>query len=108
MFKIEDNVIYLTRGDTANFTLKITDADGAEYAYSDDRVLFTIKRSVYTQEYLCQKVVHYGEDIVLEHEDTVGFPYGDFWYDVQISNESGEVATVITPTRIRILSEVTF
>lgn len=107
MFKIVNNIISLTRGDTANFTVRIKDADGNDYDYSDDLVLFTIKPNVYTKEFVCQKVVHYGEDVVIEHDDTASIPYGTYYYDVQISN-AGVVATVIVPTPIRIMKEVTF
>lgn len=108
MFKVKNNVITMTRGDTGNFTLVIKDADGEDYDYSEDTVLFTIKPNVHTKTAVCQKVVRYGEDIVLEHKDTANLPYGDYWYDVQVSNEAGDVATVITPTKIRITKEVTF
>ena len=108
MFRVFNNVISMTRGDTVNFTLTIKDGEGNDYDYSDDTVLFTLKRSVNTTDIICQKEVHYGEDIVITHEDTAGIPYGDYWYDVQISNEAGAVATVIPPTKFRVKTEVTF
>lgn len=108
MFKIVNNIISLTRGDTAHFTVRITDADGNDYDYSDDEVLFTIKPNVYTKDKIVQKIVHYGEDVVIEHEDTANIPYGTYYYDVQVSNIVGDVSTVIVPTPIRILKEVTF
>ena len=108
MFKVINNVISLTRGDTANFTVKILDSDGNEYDYSDDTVLFTVKANAYTEEKIIQKEVHYGEDVIIEHDDTKDLLYGDYLFDVQISNIAGEVATVIVPTKIRIMEEVTF
>ena len=108
MFQIINNVISLTRGDTANFTLKITDADGSNYDYSEDNVLFTVKTSVYTNEIILQKTVQYGEDIVIEHDDTASLPYGEYWFDVQLTNAAGDVATVITPQKFRLMKEVTF
>lgn len=108
MFRIANNVITMTRGDTGSFSVTIKQNDGTTYDYSDDTVLFTVKENCYTTEIIFQKVVKYGEDVVIEHEDTKNLFYGDYWYDVQLTGGGGSVMTVIVPTKIRIMKEVTF
>lgn len=108
MFRIENNVITITRGDTASFSVTIKQSDGTTYDYSNDTVLFTVKQNICTTEKLLQKTVVYGEDVVLLPSDTEGLPYGDFWFDVQLTGGAGTVQTVITPTKFRITGEVTF
>ena len=108
MFKIENNVSSITRGDTASFTLTIKQEDGSAYDYSNDSVLFTLKQNVYTTEKILQKHVVYGEDVVIEPADTAQLPYGVYWYDVQLTTPTGEVQTVIVPNKFKVTSEVTF
>ena len=108
MFKIQGNVISITRGDTASFTLTIKQEDGTAYDYSNDQVLFTVKANVYTKDKIMQKNVVYGEDVVINPSDTANLPYGEYWYDVQLTGGAGTVQTVITPTKFRVMKEVTF
>ena len=109
MFKIINNTINITRGDTGAFTLDIKAPDGSAYNYSNDTVLFTVKESVYSPEPLIQKEVHYGEIVTILPEDTASLPYGDFYvYDVQVTTVHGIVDTVITPSKFAIRTEVTF
>ena len=107
MFKISGNTISITRGDTAFFTLNITQ-NGEPYDYSDDTVLFTVKSNVYTSDVLLQKQVQYGENVVILPSDTNKLNYGEYWYDVQLTTSLGVVDTVITPSRFRVMQEVTF
>ena len=44
MFRIFKNKIFLTRGDSAIFTLTITDTNGDEYTPAEgDEITFTVK-----------------------------------------------------------------
>ena len=108
MFKVSNKTISITRGDTGTFSLNITTANGTDYDYSNDTVLFTVKRSVYEANHLIQKQVVYGENIVIEPNDTASLPYGEYWYDVQVTTEGGVVDTVIPPSKFIVLQEVTF
>lgn len=108
MFKIVDNVITITRGDSASFTVTIKQEDGTDYDYSNDQVLFTVKQNIWTTEKTLQKNVVYGEDVVLLPSDTAGLAYGDYWFDVQLTGGGGSVQTVIVPTKFRVTGEVTF
>ena len=107
MFKIANNTIQITRGDTGIFTLALTSA-GQPYDYTDDQVLFTVKRNVNTTEIVFQKTVLYGENVTIEPQDTASLNYGNYVYDVQVTTASGVVDTVITPSAFVVLPEVTF
>lgn len=108
MFKIIGNTINITRGDTGLFTLNITDGSGQPYDYSNDTVIFTVKSNVYTTDHLIQKTVRYGEIVTIQPEDTSNLCYGEYWYDVQVTTQSGIVDTVITPSKFIVRTEVTF
>lgn len=106
MFKITSNSIQITRGDTGIFTLALTSA-GQPYDYSNDEVLFTVKRNTNTTEIVFQKTVLYGENVTIEPQDTATLPYGNYVFDVQVTS-GAVVDTVIPPSTFSVLPEVTF
>ena len=106
MLMIRNNVITLTRGDTARIELGIT-KDGEDYDYSDDAVVFSVKKSVYDSDFLLQKTVTDGV-IYVSPADTETMPYGTYYYDVQVTTQNGDVCTVIPPNQIIIAPEVTW
>ena len=108
MFKVDGDTISITRGDTGVFSLNITTAQGHDYDYSNDSVVFTVKKSIFDTEPLIQKQVVYGENIVIEPEDTNNFAYATYWYDVQVTTEEGVVDTIIPPSKFIVMPEVTF
>lgn len=106
MFKIENNVIQIIRGDTGRFNIEVLDAAGAPYPLSaKDRLVFTVKKNIKSQEILIQKE---GTPITLEPEDTSNLDFGKYIYDVQLTLEDGTVDTIIAPSTFNILSEVTW
>lgn len=108
MLRVKNNEIYLTRGDTASFTLDIVDDNRAKYEITDDdQILFTVKRSTSDTAVILQKAV-VDKTITIKPAETAGLPYGTYYYDVQLSRPDGFVATVITPTHFTICEEVTF
>ena len=107
MFKIANKTITITRGDTGVFTLDIN-AGGQSYDYSNDQVLFTVKRNVNTSEIIFQKTVEYGQSVVIEPECTSSLSYGTYTYDVQVTTQNGVVNTVITPHPFIVAPEVTW
>jgi hypothetical protein len=107
MLKISGSNIELTRGDTARINLSITDADGQPYDYSADTVLFTVKDSTVSSAAILQKTAT-GGVIYIAPADTEKMPYGDYVYDVELTMQSGDVCTVITPSRFTLTPEVTW
>lgn len=108
MFKIQGNVISITRGDTGIFTLGVTDAQGNPYDYSNDTVLFTVRENVYAANKIMQKNIVYGQTTIIQPEDTANLNYGSYVYDVQIATSGGLINTVITPSPFNVKAEVTF
>lgn len=108
MLKINaDNAIELTRGDTARIALAVTKSDGTTYDFSNDTVLFSVKASVCSKDVVLQKVVTDGT-IYIAPSDTAELKYGDYIYDVELTTQSGDVCTIITPSRFTLTAEVTW
>ena len=108
MLQITDNAVILTRGDNADIIVNITDGNGAPYTpVEGDVILFTMKRNCETSDIILQKTL-INSVISLDHDDTKDLKYGRYYFDVQLTNVSGEVYTVITPHEFIIDKEVTF
>ena len=108
MLKCEGNTIHLTRGDSAVLLLKIRKDDESEYELqAGDSVLFTVKNSVYDTAVIIQKKLTNGA-IKLNPDDTKNLQYGAYYYDVELTQSDGFVATVIGPQKLIIEPEVTY
>lgn len=101
-----DNNIELTRGDSASFNLTITE-NTTDYDFSNDTVVFTVKKNVNTTTVLITKTFS-GGIINIVPSDTNSLMYGTYYYDVQLTTSGGSVFTVIPPRKFTITSEVTF
>ena len=111
MLHIEfDGSVKLTRGDTARFTIDLTnDADGSAYVMqSGDTLTLTIKKNTTDAEPLVQKVLTVSATFHIEPKDTAHLKFGKYKYDVELNTESGDVYTVIEPKKFEILQEVTW
>lgn len=111
MLKIlNDNMIQLTRGDTAAITVDIFDeVTSAQYEMaSDDTLTLTIKKTVNDRTYYVQKIVTGTNRIIIEPADTKNMGFGTYVYDVQLDKASGEASTVIGPSTFELLTEVTW
>lgn len=108
MLKCDGNTIHLTRGDSAVLLLKIRKDDETEYELqAGDSVLFTVKNSVYDTAVIIQKKLIDGV-IKLNPDDTKNLQYGTYYYDVELTQTDGFVATVIGPQKLIIEPEVTY
>lgn len=105
MFYVNGNDIYITRGDTATFTLNLTQ-DGQPYDYSDDTVVLTVRRNVHDSEILIQKTITYGNNVAIDPADTQNL-LGVYWYDIQLTTAGGVVDTVIPPSKFVVRADVT-
>ena len=107
MLYIDDNQnITLTRGDSATFGLTVKQ-NTSSYDYSNDLVVFTVKKNVNTDGILFQKTFTNGV-INLTPSDTSNLNYGTYYYDVQLKNTSNGIYTVIPPSKFIVAPEVTF
>lgn len=107
MFNITDeNEIYLTRGDSADFKINVYTVGGNEYQLKDtDVIKFTVKKSTTDTQSIIQKT---GNVIRIDPTDTKNLSYGEYVYDVQLNFDNGDVDTIIEPTRFYVTEEVTF
>lgn len=97
MLKIINYSIYLTRGDYAEITVKVTnDDDGMPHIFTaDEKVMFRVG-GIYKIEKEC--TVDVGEDtcvLVLEEEDTAGFGFGQYKYEFEYISPNGKPDTFI-------------
>ena len=71
MYKIRNNQIFLTRGDSACIILTIEDDDGNEYTPSaNDIITFTVKKSPYNKKVLIQHTFS-NNKLFISPEDTM-------------------------------------
>lgn len=109
MLKFDENKnIYLTRGDTGTLTLSIKDESDNDYDYSDDTVVFAVKKNFSDTTPAIQKTFANGQ-VELLPSDTKELDFGDYWYDVQLTHDNGgtdEICTVIIPHTFTIGAEV--
>lgn len=106
MFSIDNkNKIYLTKGDNAEFEVKISYADGTPYILQEgDVVVFTMKVSP-NAETTIRKTTTTGT-IIFVPTDTNTLASGLYVYDVQLSTGNGRIYTVIPTSFFQLCSEV--
>lgn len=86
MFKIEDDVIYLTRGDDAEIEVSITDTDGTVYEMADGDVLtLTVRALPDAESPVVFTVRSDSTRIVITHADTADAAVGRYSADVQLT-----------------------
>ena len=102
------NDIRFIRGDTQVFSLNIMYEDGLPYELQPtDKLVLTVKRSIYNTDIILQKVIDASMLIKFEHEDTEGLSFGEYVYDVQLT-QGDIVTTVIPPTPFILEGEVNY
>lgn len=100
------NEIELTRGDTLYLQITITDDTGEEYVVSpEDKLVFTLKKDVYQKTPILQKNIQ-DNALIISHDDTKALQFGEYIYDVQLTQPNGDVTTVVKPTKFLINYEV--
>ena len=109
---VKGTKISLTRGDSAYISVSCT-ANGEPRPFVDgETVYFTVKKSIYTEEILIQKIIttfDNGEALIkLDPSDTAGLDFVDYVYDVQVNLIDGTVATIVKPSTFSVTGEVTY
>lgn len=109
MLKVsEDNVIKLTRGDTARLTVSVTDGSGEPYEIQNgDTLTLSLKKNVKEVDSLMTKTIKGTDMFHIKPDDTSGLNFGTYIYDVQLTTVNNDVYTVIPPSTFEILTEVT-
>lgn len=103
MFKIKNDEIYHTRGDTGSLAIHLQDGDGKDVeGYT---ATLSVKKKIRDEEYLFQVPVENGM-AQFSHELTQKLPAGDYVYDIEVHTADGEVQT-IGPNAYHLLPDVT-
>ena len=106
MFTVEDNNIFITRGNSAFLPFDVMDKDGNSYVVQpDDAVIMTVKKTAEDTQYLIQKQLVNGMFSIVP-TDTAGLDFGDYVYDVWITMVNGYTDQIIPVSLFRILKEV--
>ena len=111
--KIQGTNISMIRGDSEAIKVSCRNESGVDFPFTEgDIVYFTIKKSVYTEEKILQKIVTEFTDgvalINISPEDTRELKIGAYYYDIQLNRANGLVKTIIPPSRFTINAEVTY
>ena len=91
MFKIRGDNIYHTRGDTGGFAIELRDENEEEI--SEYSAVMSVKRKLRDSEYLFQVPVQDGY-CSIQPETTRDLPFGNYFYDIQVTMRDGTVQTV--------------
>ncbi len=89
MFKIEDNHIWLTRGDTAQFRPVIEEYEAQE----GDQVVFAVKRAANNDVPAIRVAIAAGENIDFTNELTSTLPIGNYLYELKLETVDGDIST---------------
>ena len=97
MFEIENNTIWLTRGDTFKATIDIKDRSGQTYEPQTGDVLkFHLKRHYEDETCIIEKTIPTDPILLwLQPSDTQNLPYGNYVYEVELTFANGDVDTII-------------
>lgn len=116
MFAVDSgNGISITRGDTATLEITLTgDAPG-----ENDQVIAMLKKSARKTDSFWEKALALtgsgtGEggaystwELDLRSEDTLALPFGNYYWDIRILYEDGQITTPFAPAAFNVLEVVT-
>lgn len=107
-YSVAGTVITLTRGDTFRATVNITDSNGMPYLPSPgDTIRFAMNRSYGADEPLILKNIPTDTlSLVIDPEDTKTLPFGNYVYDIELTDSAGNVDTFIAKARLILTEEV--
>ena len=95
MLVIEDNNIHLTRGDSAELSLEVTDQEGNPYAPKQgDEFIFSVKNNELVVPYELTKKFNSDLEITITSEESSKFNFGAYLFDIKLVN-NGIVDTFI-------------
>lgn len=100
-------MIKLPRGNSAAFSLMLTNGDGTVYVPSEnDTVIFTVKksRSRNAAALLVKKIVPSDNMVItIDPADTIGMAEGDYYYDVAVCIGGSGFYTVVLCDEFKLL-----
>ena len=108
MLKVEDNKIYITRGDTARFKIELLDENGELYIPKEtDHIYFRLKQYTDKPGVLLEKEIDVTTlNLAIEEEDTINLSAGSYYYEVEVVSDDNYHFTAITKTLFKITAEI--
>lgn len=109
MLEIDGGSIYLTRGDSADIAVEITNsATGEDYAMQKtDKLILTVRKYPFKEAaVLIEKTLTGGNIFHLKPGDTADLKYGTYKYDVELRS-GDDVYTVVPCSDLVLEREVT-
>ena len=97
MLDVQNEKIYLTRGDTAYLDVELTTSSGEPYTPTyGDKLYFRLKKSVNKGSLLLEREININTlTLELSPEDTAGLDFGSYCYEVELVTALGQHFTVI-------------
>lgn len=107
-FKVRNNTIFLTRGDTFKAHLTINYPDGTVYTPKEgDSIRFALKENIEDEECLIWRDIPIDTMLLVLHPgDTKELKFGSYVYDIQLTKANGDVDTFITASKLKLTAEV--
>ena len=108
MLEINENRIYLTRGDSASIAISLTDSLGNEYTpYFTDRIFFRLKKNVFGNSLILVKEINVSTlKLELLPADTQNLAFSSYRYEIELVTESGLCYTVVENSEFVIGAEL--
>ena len=97
MFRIEDDIIYITRGDNAalDVAMYIDDEQTEEYQLQEgDKIILSVRKIASAAYDLVLSIESTTGRIIFTHEDTADKEVGKYSADIQLNTASGERYTI--------------
>ena len=109
-FKVRNNTIFLTRGDTFKAHLTINYPDGSVYTPKvGDSIRFALKENIEDKECLIFREIPIDTMLlVLYPGDTKELEFGNYVYDIQLTKANGWVTTIVETSEFELKTEVTY
>jgi len=102
MFRVENDKVWLTRGDSAEFRPIIQDYETQE----GDKIIFALKRSYSDEAPVLTIETDLGKNIVFTPETTKDLRCGSYLYDLKIITVDGSVSTFVNAERFTLLEDI--
>lgn len=98
MFEIKNNIIKITKGDSATLNIDLKNNDGKPYIMSEgDTLTLTVKKDLKNPSYL-MKVVSNTTQMEFDREQTKNLVVGGLYYDIQLDTHDSKTYTVVGVT----------
>lgn len=106
MYRIIGSELRITRGDSYSFALDIAGCDGEPYELAaGDSLMLHIRRHPWDSECALQKQLD-APALELTPAETKTLAFGDYVYDVELTQEDGTVSSIVPMSRFVVLPEV--